>query len=227
MLGRILCLALLFGAATGAAMAQSKPSPTPSASERRQTTERAAADYDKARADYEAVSADPKADVNAMNGAYLRVQRQAEDFNRAVRAEVEASPEVQSAGVKWQKARKALDEFMALPKNKRPFDKEIVLQVAEDEARKVYFGRLDAVAKKVASEVGGGRAAHLIRTDRHRPLYEQQQAKLRAAEKAEAERKAKASQDSGQSKSSCPQAGGLAGALNNVACREQHAGSGV
>jgi hypothetical protein len=227
MLGRILCLALLFGAATGAAMAQ----PTPSASERRQTTERAAADYDKARADYEAVSADPKADVNAMNGAYLRVQRQADNFNRAVRAEVEASPEVQASGGKWQKARKALDEFMALPANKRPFDKEIVLQVAEDEARKAYFGKLDGVAKKVAGEVGGGRAAHLIRTDRHRPLYEQQQAKLRAAEKAEADRKAKAEaeklkqpRNSSTVKSNCESAGGLAGALNSVACKEQHGG---
>ena len=180
---------------------------------------------EKAQADY---------DANGENGALTTVcttsrwptagwKDTRENARDVLGLEADRFSDVKAAKTKMETARSTLGRMRGAP-----VDEEAK---AEDEWRKAddeYRRLRKAAIVKIENALG---VAHVPDkpdySKRHLALLrEKSDAEYEAEKRAKAE-KTKAGQAAQPvEKSSCPQAGGLAGALNNVACQEQHAGAG-
>jgi len=233
---------VLFG---GVAVAQ-KPAPSPSPQPGdRAYTEEAVEKYKAAAAKYEALDADPKSDVGALNAAFRDLYNAHSDARSAIVDEADATEAVKKARENVDLAQSIVDTQI---KNKTHPDEEVLQQKmgklakAKKEYARIWGEAYDRIKKAVAPDLPmdvdssarhralDAEARRKAEADALRRIFDEINEKRMKAEaekkaKAEAEKKAQPSPSPEPKKTSCAPQGGLGGAMENVACQEQHSGS--
>jgi hypothetical protein len=219
MLRRFALLALSIGLISTAASAQPKPSPspTPPAPGSRAYTEAAVNEYDKALEHYNAVCADPNADLAAMDAAEALAVKASARADIALIDEVEKLPAMIAAK---DTVDLALKDLIRLQKEGKDYVAEKKAEDAFRKATKALAAIYVRVSQTVLEQVNGGEPFSVLRNPRHKALRE-------AKRKADEDAKKKAQEKPPTaSKTSCAPGTGLAGITENLACQEQHSGSG-
>jgi hypothetical protein len=220
MLARKLCVALLAGLVATAALAQ----PPPPKLGTRAFTEKAVDDLHKAAADYKALNDQNSMDVEALDRAFNQWVGAMEKFDDAARAERETYADVKAA-----KEAEAVAASTYKRAKGGAYDVEERARLAHERSVTALHKARDAAEAKIEKALGESLYQGIGTTEHHQKLqhirYDEQQAAIAKQRKAEAEKKAKDSQAK-QTKSGCARGGGAAGALEQLACQENHAGAG-
>jgi hypothetical protein len=173
--------------------------------------------YKKAMADYDEVVANPNSSLQAMQDAYEHARQAAAGAQNASLAEAAALPSL--AALK-QKAEVADSTYKRLKGSGKDYEAELKAESAAKKAWDTYNDLVYRTAHSIEQQVNGNRVEFPDIKARHMAL-------IRAKYEAEAEERKKAqAQPSTGTKTSCAPATGLTGAMENVACQEQHSGSG-
>jgi hypothetical protein len=231
MLNRILACIVLAGVFFGGVAVAQKPAPSPSptpgpARGTREYTEAFYERYKQAQAEYDALSADPNATLDALDKAHLKVRVIAQNALAAAGDEADTYSDVKAA----KEANEAAEaKYERLKKEGKDYVAE---KMAEDAALKtfrVYLRKKGAVEDKIEAAIGIHPPLDPPFSARHQALRDEARRKEaeEAKKKAEAEKKAQEEKKGGSSQApQCSHGSGLGGAMENLACQEQHSGSG-
>jgi len=224
---RTIALAVLIGFVSAAAIAQQKLAPSPSPAGPAPGTTAYTTKYmdalEKANRDYENLTYDPKAGMDALNQAYSDAYQAYWNAETVLGDEAKNTPEVKAAAQARDVAEATYKRFADDPKNYGNPSEEKRLEGLWHKAIAAFI----AVRNRKANEIAAKRYPGAF----HPPIPDSRiAAQIKKYEedkkKAEAEKKAQEQQKTEPKKTSCAPGSGAAGILNNVACQEQHAGSG-
>jgi len=235
MLTRIALAALLIGIVATAASAQKatptpSPSPPPPKPGTHEYTQAMTADYEKARAKYEALS-NGNASLDELRAAYDAVLGGWHKILEAIEDEGAATPEAKKAEAATDAALKKYDDEFR--RHDDPIKEAFLLaefQAAEKRLIKVLSAQKAALMKALTAKPPEPSKRHVALQEEENRKFIEEERKREEAE--EAEKKAKGQQPSPQpspqqqGSPQCSSDGGLTGAMNNLACQEQHSGSG-
>lgn len=210
---RTIAFAVLIGFVSTAAVAQQpKPSPSPAGPAPGTTayTTRYIDALENANGKYESLSSDPNANPKALAQAYSDAVQAYWNAETALRQEADNASEVKAVARERDAAMSTYKRFADDPKNYGNPSEEKRLEKAQRDAIAKFVAARNRKADDIAKSRYPG-AFHLPKLD----------ARL-APKKAEPEKK----QQSSGNKTSCAPGSGIAGLTENIACQEQHSGSG-
>lgn len=224
---RTIAFAVLIGIVSTAAIAQQSkpsPSPTPAPYGTPAGTQGAVDAYNKQLAAYQAQSADPNATLAELDHTHQVLYSYREEALRAATIEAERNP---TREIKDLQRQVDVQEsvYRKLHEDKKDLQADANAKSKLDKLQKALYDATFAKAKQLLRVANNGTELW----DAH-PLTERHLALLRAADaakkKAEAEKKAQEQQNAEPKKTSCAPGSGITGLTENIACQEQHSGSG-
>jgi len=219
---RTIAFAVLIGFICTAATAQQRPSPSPPPAEGTREFTAAAFDrYNQAEADYAAVAAKPDASLRDLEIAYYAAEPALKAALDALSAEAEKSPEVRDAKFKAEVAESTYNRI-----DESRYETKELAKAARNKARKEYERKLQARKELIQSALGTKLPWTISRSARHYDLLEAKEKADKEAAKARWEKKKAQEQQPEPKKTSCAPGSGITGLTENIACQEQHSGSG-
>jgi hypothetical protein len=216
---RTIALAVLIGFISAAASAQQKPAPSPSPAGPAPGTTAYTTKYmdalEKANRDYENLTYDPKASMDALNQAYSDAVQAYWNAETALRDEANNAPEVKAAAQARDVAKATYDRFANNPKNYGNPSEEKRLEGLWHKAIAAFVATRNRKANEIADK-RYPRAFHPPKPD----------SRIAAQiKKYEEDKKAQEQQKAEPKKTSCVPQGGITGMTENIACQENHSGS--
>jgi len=224
MFNRFSMVVLLAGIFFGAAVVAQQPNPTPSPKRgTREYTEASFDRYKQAEADYAALSAKQDATLPDLEAAYQKMLTSLSSAYAAMEVEADGYDDVKKA----KSARDTAESTYKRLKGRDPYSAE---KEAERDLRiknTDYHNKALAHYEQIQSAIGMRLPSSAKYSARHEELLDaKRKAEEEARKKAEAEKKAQEEKKSGSSQApQCSRGSGLGGAMENVACQEQHSGS--
>jgi hypothetical protein len=229
MFNRFAICVLLAGVLFGTVAVAQSPAPSPKPGDHAYT-EAAFDRYKQAEADYAAVAAQPDSSLRDLQLAYFKAEAALTAAYHALDDEAVQSRDVKDAKFAQEVAESTYERLKG-----KDLQTDHDIDKARTRARANYDHVLNARKEAIQSAIGMRLPWAVSRSARHYDLLEaERKANEEAAKKrfeaakkakAEAEKKAQPSPSPEPKKTSCAPGSGLGGAMENVACQEQHSGS--